>query len=353
MTDGLAGKMMAPQLDDVLWYAPELPLSEHLRFVSNDIDAIHDHMAKAFSPHRIWMEGGAPPLAFKHNQADILTTSFNATDYGLAHGRVSLFIPPPEEPAYIIQFVLNGRAEFTHQSQTYVVRPGELAVLSPNASVRQTTEAGCLHFTIKINRERLIGILCEDLGYLPKELIFDAKPTILDGATASLARFIRHLCDDINNADSGFFHPKVKSATEDMLGRLLLSTVKHNLCEEYSCEKRTAVAPYYIRRVEEYMREHYMESITLGDLISAAGVSGRSLHAGFRRFRNETPMSYLKMLRLTEARRILKQADAHEMSVTEASLICGFQQLSKFTQDYRLRFGELPSVTLRTPPARA
>lgn len=344
---------MAQQIDDVLWQAAELPLSKYVRFVSNDINAVHDHMVKAFSPHKIWTEDGTAPLAFKHNRADLSTTTFNATDYGLAYGRISLFIPPPEEPAYIVQLVLNGRAEFTHQNQTYVLHPGELAILSPNAPVRQTTEAGCLHFTVKISRERLIRLLCEDLGYLPKDLIFDAKPAFLGGASASLTRFIRHLCDDINDADSGFLHPKVISTAEDMLGRLLLSTVKHNLCEEYNCEERTQVAPYYIRRVEEYMRAHYTEAITLGDLVSAAGVSGRSLHAGFRRFRNETPMAYLRMLRLNEARRLLKQADPHEMSVTEASLTCGFQQLSKFTQDYRRRFGELPSATLRAARARA
>jgi transcriptional regulator GlxA family with amidase domain len=81
-------------------------------------------------------------------------------------------------------------------------------------------------------------------------------------------------------------------------------------------------------------------------LIAAAGASGRSLHAGFRRFRDETPMGFLKKHRLDEARRLLQLGDGRGLNVTEVAFATGFLHPSKFAQDYRERFGETPSATL-------
>ena len=79
----------------------------------------------------------------------------------------------------------------------------------------------------------------------------------------------------------------------------------------------------------------------------ASGVSARSLHAGFRRFRDATPMGYLKNYRLAMARKALKAGGQGGVSVTNVALACGFTHLSKFARDYHERYGERPSDTLR------
>jgi hypothetical protein len=253
-----------------LWDARDFPLRGWAKFASNEVGAVHDHMIRAFCPHDLWTEGGLPPMTFRHNQASLRSATFNATDYGLPYGRVSLFIPPSES-AYLVQFVLSGHAQFTHQDRTYNLVPGQLTVLSPHSPVRQITEAGCKHFTVKLCRKQLETILAEDLGFTPGPVSFLPDPVTLDGPTASFSRFLRVLCDDIDRDGSAYLHPRTMATTEAMLCRLLLTSVSHDYSDDYSAAPRQEVAPYYVRRAEEYIRAHFADPLSLGDLIAASG----------------------------------------------------------------------------------
>jgi transcriptional regulator GlxA family with amidase domain len=131
-----------------------------------------------------------------------------------------------------------------------------------------------------------------------------------------------------------------------MLKRLLLAGVPHNHSDLFN-RAAPGPAPYYLRRVEEYIRHHAVEPISFSDLVEASGVSGRSLHFGFRRFRDDTPMGYLKKYRLDLAHKMLKIGIDEGRSVTEIAFACGFTHLSKFASSYLERFKERPSDTLK------
>lgn len=339
---------MASQLIDEtkLWTPVELPLNRWNRFASTEIDAVHEHMVRAFCPHDLATEGGLPPMTFRHNQAILGSSTFNATDYGLPYGQVAVSIPPAEH-CFLVQFVLSGRAQFTHQGRTFTLSPGYMSVLSPHEPIRQVTDAGCRHFTVKLDRTQLEKLLTDDFGYRIRPLVFSPDPVSISGLAASFAQFLRAVVDDIEDGESGFIHPRAIGTTEEMMGRLLLNSVPHNHSLDYEIEPRHIATPYYVRRAEEFICRRYRDQLTLSDLIEASGVSGRSLHLGFRRFRNDSPMGYLKLYRLEQARRMIKDAREGKISVTEVALANGFPHPSKFSQDYAKRFGELPSAALK------
>jgi len=56
------------------------------------------------------------------------------------------------------------------------------------------------------------------------------------------------------------------------------------------------------------MHAHLTASICVDDLVQAVGVSRRTLHAGFRNFRQTTPGAQLKRMRLEAARSALLDA---------------------------------------------
>ena len=85
----------------------------------------------------------------------------------------------------------------------------------------------------------------------------------------------------------------------------------------------------------------------MDDVVAAAGSSARSIYAGFRRFRDTTPMAYLKQLRLLRAHDELLAADPTRQTVTEIAMKWRFFHLGYFAAGYRRRFGEPPSTTLR------
>jgi transcriptional regulator GlxA family with amidase domain len=98
--------------------------------------------------------------------------------------------------------------------------------------------------------------------------------------------------------------------------------------------------------LEQFIEEHARDTIALADLTSVAGVSTRALQTSFRRFRNTTPMAYLRAIRLELARTELTDAGQRGSSVAAVANSLGLGHLGRFARDYQARFGELPSHTL-------
>lgn len=107
-----------------------------------------------------------------------------------------------------------------------------------------------------------------------------------------------------------------------------------------------AIAPRHVRRAEDYIRTHAAEPLTLAGIAAAAGVSVRALSEGFRKARQTTPMACLREQRLAAAREALLRAGPKDTVAAIAS-DWGFGNLGRFAADYRRRYGEAPSETLR------
>ena len=86
---------------------------------------------------------------------------------------------------------------------------------------------------------------------------------------------------------------------------------------------------------------------SLEQLVEHANVSERTLLEGFKRYRDISPMKLLKLTRLDYVHLALKEADPAHSNVTDIALACGFSQLGKFSTEYKERFGESPSETLK------
>jgi AraC-like DNA-binding protein len=103
-----------------------------------------------------------------------------------------------------------------------------------------------------------------------------------------------------------------------------------------------------IRAAKSYIEQHLAEPLTIGDIAAAAGVSERTLQAAFQSDLSITPMAYLRGRRLDRTRAELADAAARDRtSVTEVAERWGFGHLGRFAAEYKARFGESPSQTLR------
>ena len=76
-------------------------------------------------------------------------------------------------------------------------------------------------------------------------------------------------------------------------------------------------------------------------------MTDRTLRNGFREMFGTSPARYVKALRLLAARRDLKAADPDDTYVQTIAAKYGFLQFAHFATDYRRRFSESPSETLR------
>lgn len=131
----------------------------------------------------------------------------------------------------------------------------------------------------------------------------------------------------------------------ELPGRIMQAIARaQGRCPDAHSAKRLAA----ISRAEAYIDQHASESIGVRDICRAADVSERTLQYAFHERFGMGPKEFLNASRLQAARRELRGADPHETSVAEVANAWGFWHLGQFAADYRRRFDELPSETLRS-----
>ncbi len=95
-----------------------------------------------------------------------------------------------------------------------------------------------------------------------------------------------------------------------------------------------------LKKVLTYIRSHYDTQITLNDMADAVGMSPKYFCFFFRDMTKKTPVEYLNSYRIERAARKLLNSD---MSVTEISYACGFNDLSYFIKSFKKLKGITPA----------
>lgn len=94
-----------------------------------------------------------------------------------------------------------------------------------------------------------------------------------------------------------------------------------------------------VQNMQDYISKHYTEEITLADLAREAMFSPWYAHRLFRELTGESPASYIRKLRLTEAAKRLKNQKCH---ITELSFELGFESVDGFSRAFIREFGMTP-----------
>jgi len=106
------------------------------------------------------------------------------------------------------------------------------------------------------------------------------------------------------------------------------------------------VASGDVKRAIDYMEANLTSPIGLADITAAAGVPARTLLEHFKRYRRVSPIGYLRGARFARVREALRYAGPEE-NVTGIAMSLGFTHMGRFSVEYRKRFGESPSETLK------
>ena len=106
------------------------------------------------------------------------------------------------------------------------------------------------------------------------------------------------------------------------------------------------VRVHVAKAAQEFIEEHYWETVHIEDICRETGVGVRTLQRCFQDYFGITLTAYLTTVRLDAAHRALAVADPVLDSVTNIALHHGFTHLGRFSVEFRRRFGERPSETL-------
>lgn len=313
--------------------------SNKLLFASSDLDEVRSMVGRVMKPHRLDLTGQGERLDARMHYTSLGDLSVSRLRYGSA----VQIEPGSLDSFFLVQMPLYGMARIESGAQ-HIDSSAELAsVLSPQEATRMTWMAGTDQLMLRLSRSLVERTLVGYLGHpLNEPLRFELGFRWRECAPWQC--MLSYLIDCTLQHHDLAMHKIVVSQIEQLAASILVTSHRHNHCEEAPA-RRSTILPRHVRRAQDFLEAHAHEPVTAEQLAQAAGVSVRSLYAGFKDFLGVSPMQYLRDLRMERARAELMSGDSNH--VAGVALRWGFAHMGRFSNEYKQRYGESPSKTLR------
>ncbi|WP_163573595.1 AraC family transcriptional regulator [Fodinicola feengrottensis] len=244
---------------------------------------------------------------------------------------------------FLVHVPLTGRADITCGRHVAISDPATAVVVDPSERLDMTWATGTPQMIVRIDRERLEQHLRRTLDRtLDRPLRFGLG---MDLTSEAARRWLNIMNLMLREVSVSAAEPAALEHLEALVFQRFLLAQPNTYSNALRVER--SVAPRVIQKAMSLIENHSAEQLTVEDIAEAVGVGVRSLQSGFRRFADTTPMNYLRDVRLRQVHAALKAADPATGNVTEVALRCGFLHAGRFAVQYRERFGEKPSTTLR------
>lgn len=94
-----------------------------------------------------------------------------------------------------------------------------------------------------------------------------------------------------------------------------------------------------VARAIGFIEQNLTDTIDLASLAKTAGLSRSALHSQFKRATGQSPIQFMKKLRLHRANELLVDGE----NVSQAALAVGYVSISQFSREFKRYFGVPPS----------
>jgi AraC-like DNA-binding protein len=299
-------------------------------FVSEDLDDVEARISTVMQPHKLHKDRATARLT-----ARMSFLRLSAVGVGtIAFGRMGLRIDKIED-YHLLIFCMHGHARVHSGRAEFNIGGTRGVCLAPGEPVHALFSEDCEQLVFRINASTMRRNSAVSDPALRQEI--DLSSALLQ----PWVRLTSLLIDDVSMIDLVRRDERIAAHYE----RLFVSTLLdgQGAIEE---GRHAHIAPAAVKRAEAYIDEHLADPLNLGDIADAAGVPVRTLLLSFAKFRSISPMRYLRDRRLDWVHFRLMQGDP-ALTVSKVALEAGFTHLSRFSQAYRARFGESPSIELR------
>jgi AraC-like DNA-binding protein len=220
-------------------------------------------------------------------------------------------------PALLFQYTLNGSGRLQSGGQLYALKKGEAFFLQLPGDSRYYFE--------------------EESGSAPWEFIY-----LMMGGSGVLPYYLyaRERSGEVFSLPE--FHPAIAALWEIYYkakeGRLQNAFAAGSEAFRFLCllcASGTPISgsvPFLIERAQAYMKERYMQPITLEETAEYLGVSQSHLSREFFRYTGRQPIQYLTRLRLEAAAELLSATDK---TLEEVGRCCGFSDGNYFGKVFK------------------
>lgn len=314
-------------------------------FVSTDTRETRNAVGQGICEHRLEHRSAKKrPVTIRYRSASLNKITLHDMNYSMYDGEARIHVPDMTN-IYLCELNLAGKSQVGQTTAEVPFFANEIYMINANHPHTKRWESDGHQIMLKIDERDISAAVQRNLGAPIREpVIFENKPFQMINKIKTLSQMVNLVCSDIETEQS-FFGSRSGDSAEELLIDLIIESIPNNYSKQLS-DPAIIIRPRHIRFAAEYIHTNARERINLEMLVKASGVSPRSLHAGFKKYYDVSPMTYLKNVRLDLARMDLKNKNNTNTTVTEIAMNCGFNHLSKFSVKYKERFGELPSETL-------
>lgn len=322
--------------------APKPPTARPgLTFATADANEAHDRVRTTFAEHDLRMEGA--DLDFRMDVTPLPRLRMGFLTYG---GKVTL-VAPPMDSWYHLNLTVTGESAVTQTGRTVLARGGSGAVMmSPTAPLRISWSADAVQYAIRFPRDVLEAHVAKLTASRAIEPIrFDLGFTTTSPTGRSLLATAAFLRDEMARPDGLATMPTVQRELESALMTQILMVAPNQYTRLLTAETGLSGRRTRVRELIEAINDQPDAETSVADLAAQAGIGVRALHAAFQDLVGMPPLMYVRQVRLDRVHHEL--VSGSQRSVTDVAADWGFYHPGRFARQYRARFGELPSATVR------
>jgi AraC-like DNA-binding protein len=253
------------------------------------------------------------------------------------------FTEPPD--LYALYLPISGAMEFQRNNQMTTSSPGALLACDLARVDKLFLREERSHVGIAFNRLTLARHLSEliDAPVDPHFELFGQVDVAQDKGWLST------MCMQVWSSLEADPERGAIARSNEMILRAIMVRLLETVPHQYShlLNRRSSCAvPRHVKLAIDFMVANVAAPLTIEEIASATAVSVRSLQTAFQRFKNMTPLVYLRQLRLDQARLELQTTTDEYASVRSIANRWGFSNVSRFSEVYVRTFGEAASETL-------
>lgn len=162
---------------------------------------------------------------------------------------------------------------------------------------------------------------------------------------------LRNLVVELTNMMDIESKEEIETLCQQSLIKKVVDRISETLCRDRllasGSHDEHAPSRCLLSEVRDIFEESGREPVYLYELCQQLGVSARTLQITFKQAYGISPMRYLKLRRLHAARERRFTTSVEDVSIKKAALENGFIDRSRFADDFKKLFGQLPSQTPR------
>lgn len=322
----------------------DAPLSRHRVLATRDVEEARHVVADMYLDHDL-MARSAGPLDMTLNAVE----GKHFTLGYLCYGAPTTLSMPPTGDSYHINLTTTGatRGSRSDDSRATTAAGSSGCVLRPDLATTVHWTPDAAQFVLKVSRASLESHLSDLLGRQVDSVVdFDFALDLSTPRGASLLSSVEFLTRELNRPGGLADMPLAREQLEAFVISQLIMTVPNS----YRDELTGPVAPARVGRLKpviEHIEANLAEGLTPQELAKVGSMSVRTLHETFKKAFDVSPMEYVRVKRLELVRAELLRNRDPQLRVTDLATSFGFFHLGRFAQQYRERYGETPSMTVR------